>query len=25
MGGSVGNEAAYPKGTTFWFTLNLSS
>ena len=25
MGGSVGNEADYPKGTTFWFTLNLSS
>ena len=25
MGGSVGNEAAFPKGTTFWFTLNRSS
>ena len=22
MGGSVGNEKAYPEGTIFWFTLN---
>lgn len=25
MGGSVGNEAAYPKGTIFWFTLKSTS